>query len=147
MSQWHNMEEMRQFAEAFVGEHSGGAFGLCGDLGAGKTSFVRACVEVLARRNARAVPRVMSPSFVIHQQYELKPTVDHFDLYRLENASEKDLLEIGYYEALARAEAGNFLFVEWPEKAQSLDLLHLDATLTISLRGDCRDVQLQSLRS
>ncbi|MCB0405594.1 MAG: tRNA (adenosine(37)-N6)-threonylcarbamoyltransferase complex ATPase subunit type 1 TsaE [Bdellovibrionales bacterium] len=142
---WHNLEEMRVYAQAFVKEREGGAFGLCGDLGAGKTSFVRECVETLAQVAARPVPRVMSPSFVIHQQYDLTKTVDHYDLYRIENASEKDLLEIGYYEALSRSETGNFLFVEWPEKAQSIELLHLDAILTISLEGNCRIVHLQTL--
>ncbi|MCB0406490.1 MAG: tRNA (adenosine(37)-N6)-threonylcarbamoyltransferase complex ATPase subunit type 1 TsaE, partial [Bdellovibrionales bacterium] len=112
--------------------------------GAGKTSFVRACVQALAQRNKKPIPRVVSPSFVIHQQYDLNPSVDHFDLYRLENASEKDLLEIGYYEALSRAEAGSFLFVEWPEKAHSEDLLHLDAVLTISLDGNTRVVHVRT---
>jgi hypothetical protein len=85
----------------------GDCVALEGDLGAGKTTLARAILRALGV--GEIVP---SPSFTIAQAYETaRLPVHHFDLYRIENASELD--EIGLDEAL---DAGAAL-VEWPERA------------------------------
>lgn len=106
-------------AEAFLAAYpSGGVFGLKGDLGVGKTTWVKAVIAELCKRSGLEIPRITSPSFVIHQHYATRPRVDHFDLYRLEIATDADLIEIGFWEAVevCIAEHG-YVFVEWPEKA------------------------------
>ncbi len=76
---------------------------LLGELGAGKTFFVR---EVLKQFN---ISNVNSPSFAIVNQYEGKIKAYHFDFYRLKNYEE--LLEIGWLDYLNDDEA--IIFIEW----------------------------------
>jgi len=125
-----NLDEWEGVAKSFLEKYpKGGGFGLEGDLGVGKTTFVRAVIQELARADRKPTPRVISPSYVVHQHYEFgKATVDHFDLYRLENLTEQGLIEIGFWEAYEQYENGSkscYVFIEWPQKAatQSLPLI------------------------
>lgn len=114
-----NLEALAEFAQSFGRLNTqGGFFGLKGDLGAGKTAFVRAVIEGLCVDRKLKIPRVVSPSYVLHQHYALTDSlaVDHFDLYRLENLTEESLTELGFFEALDRVRNGSLLFVEWPER-------------------------------
>ena len=79
---------------------------MAGDLGAGKTTFVRGLLHALGHGG-----EVPSPSFAIVQPYEdLDPPVWHADLYRLEDRAE--LAELGL-DSLG----DSVLIVEWPERA------------------------------
>ena len=81
---------------------------LAGDLGAGKTTFARHVIRLLADEPGLDVP---SPTFSLIQTYETpRGLVVHADLYRLGDASE--LAEIGWDET-----GGSILLVEWPERA------------------------------
>lgn len=80
---------------------------LAGDLGAGKTTLVRALIHALGHDGD-----VPSPSFAVVQPYEaLQPPVWHADLYRLESPDE--LAEIGLDSLGDEA----VLIVEWPDRA------------------------------
>lgn len=78
---------------------------LYGDLGVGKTAFVRGLASVLAPGAA-----VRSPTFALVNQYRARPLpVFHFDMYRIED---EDALEsIGFYDYLDRG----LCVVEWSE--------------------------------
>lgn len=81
---------------------------LKGDLGSGKTTFVKALLDI-ARYNGI----VKSPSFTLMEAYNLYGNlVYHFDLYRL--ISPKDFKYIGIKEFLKRG----IYFFEWPENGQ-----------------------------
>lgn len=80
---------------------------LFGEVGAGKTTFVKSVME-----NFQYDDLVTSPTFNIVNIYETNPPVWHFDLYRIKNPQE--LLELGIEEALSSA----ITFIEWPEIAQ-----------------------------
>jgi len=127
-------ETLPRSAEAFLKQFpEGGVFGLRGPLGVGKTTWVKAFVKILSQRTpGLESPRVVSPSFVIHQMYETNPRVEHFDFYRLELPSPESLIEIGFWEAVERAQADKgYVFVEWPEKTD-LKLLALTAEIQLS---------------
>lgn len=85
---------------------AGDAVLLDGPLGMGKSTLARGLIRALAGEEAD----VPSPTFTIIQFYETAPPVAHFDLYRLERASEA--AEIGLDEALDVGAA----LIEWPER-------------------------------
>ena len=77
-----------------------------GDLGAGKTTFVRGA----SRELGVAVP-VTSPTYAIGHRYRGRVDVSHLDLYRFETMSEVDWADLEPYFD------GAVTFVEWPEAA------------------------------
>src|SRR5437016_13255234 len=82
---------------------------LSGDLGAGKTTFVRALIRYLAGNEAIEVP---SPTFTLMQSYDLPPfPLVHADLYRLSGAAE--MSELGFDDLLEDA----VVMIEWPDRA------------------------------
>jgi tRNA threonylcarbamoyladenosine biosynthesis protein TsaE len=84
-----------------------------GDLGSGKTTFVKGLAEGFGIKSGE---HVTSPTFVIMRVYRGKIPIYHFDLYRLE--SETELEAIGFEEFINDTNAVSC--VEWPEKAGSL---------------------------
>ena len=84
---------------------------LDGDLGAGKTVFVKGVVNAFSNGKVIAV----SPTFVIVNVYETDPEIYHFDLYRINDVSELDAIgaeEYFYGDGIS--------FVEWPERARGM---------------------------
>lgn len=101
-------------------------FALYGDLGAGKTTFVRAFVRALPGGDQVSVK---SPSYALHHEYRTEPTVQHLDLYRLGEASQ--LEDLGLVELVLGAEG--LVFIEWPEamaNALPATTLHLHFEVT-----------------
>ncbi len=133
-----NLSELSTFCEDFLKQNpKGGIFALVGELGAGKTTFVRTLIEKISQLDGKKSPRVTSPTYVYHQRYDFSRPVEHFDLYRLEKATEDDLMSIGYYEAYDRARNSlGFLFVEWPEKSAQVDFLRLTHTLSFKIESE-----------
>lgn len=79
---------------------------LYGDLGVGKTAFVRGFASVIAPQST-----VRSPTFALVNEYKAKPrSLFHFDMYRIED--EDDLYSIGFYDYLDR---NGICLVEWSE--------------------------------
>ena len=76
-----------------------------GDLGAGKTAFVRGMAKGMGINC-----RVSSPTFTIVNEYPGSPELIHFDMYRLSSADE--LFDIGWEDYISR---GAVCVVEWSE--------------------------------
>lgn len=118
MRELPDLNSLQQFAEQCLADWpKGGVVALEGELGAGKTTFVRYFIEALCKKTSQPVPRIISPTFVLHQSYDLNPCVEHFDWYRLEKVGEQQLVEIGFWDAVEHAEAQKgYVFVEWPTR-------------------------------
>jgi tRNA threonylcarbamoyladenosine biosynthesis protein TsaE len=85
---------------------------LSGEVGTGKTTFVRA-----AARSLGVTDRVTSPTYQLARGYEgrkegRRTTVNHLDLYRLEEIEDRDVLELDDY-----IEPDAVTFIEWAEPA------------------------------
>jgi tRNA threonylcarbamoyladenosine biosynthesis protein TsaE len=88
----------------------GGTIALSGTLGAGKTRFVQAFAAALG------VPRaeVVSPTFVLCQQYAGERTIYHLDAYRIQD--EDEFAELGPDEMFAE---NALVLIEWAERVAS----------------------------
>ncbi|MBQ9784624.1 MAG: tRNA (adenosine(37)-N6)-threonylcarbamoyltransferase complex ATPase subunit type 1 TsaE [Clostridia bacterium] len=108
----YSVEETEQYgatlARALVQDATLPRFvALYGDLGVGKTAFVRGFASVVAPNSI-----VRSPTFALVNEYRARPlSLFHFDMYRID--SEDDLISIGYDDYLARP---GICLVEWSEK-------------------------------
>lgn len=89
--------------------------GLVGELGSGKTFFVKSFLRVLGVRE-----RIVSPTFVLIKEYALKHSYHkkayHVDVYRL--SSQKDLSPLGFDKLLKEKKA--IVFIEWADKIRNL---------------------------
>lgn len=100
----------------------GAVVAFTGDLGAGKTAFVRGMAQGLG-----VAGRVTSPTFTIVNEYDGgRLPLFHFDMYRLGSADE--LFEIGWEDYLGR---GGVCAVEWSENVAE------------ALEGDCVRVDIR----
>lgn len=95
--------------ESFAAGLEGGAvIAMYGDLGAGKTAFVRGMARGLGLEC-----RVSSPTFTIVNEYLGQRELIHFDMYRLSSADE--LFDIGWEDYISR---GAVCAVEWSENVE-----------------------------
>ena len=115
-------------------EKSAAVLALTGDLGAGKTAFVKAVAKAYG-----ITEEITSPTFVIMKRYDISPEFSrifeqlfHIDAYRLEHASE--LQKLGW-DAIV-ADSRNLICIEWPEKVSGcipahafhIQFTHVDET-------------------
>lgn len=89
----------------------GAVVALVGQLGAGKTHFVRALAEGLGIAKADVVS---SPTFVLIQEYAARLPIYHFDAYRLTDAG--DFADLGAHEYF---QGDGVCFVEWADKVRA----------------------------
>ena len=89
-----------------------------GELGAGKTTFIRLLINNLFVLNNLPKPSsITSPTFPILITYELNSSqIYHYDLYRVKSL--KELEELDFFENLNK----NITFIEWPEMLINLPL-------------------------
>ena len=104
-----SLEDTKKLAKCFVDslDENGLFVTLTGDIGAGKTQFVRYILEYLGTDKY-----VTSPSFVILNEYKTSRfPVYHFDLYRLEEKGLKSIIS----ELREYSKTGYLTFIEWAE--------------------------------
>lgn len=108
-----NLSEIRKVARefiAFMGDRT--VFAFKGEMGAGKTTFIKAICEELGVTDV-----INSPSFAIVNEYrsETGELIYHFDFYRINKIEEA--YDFGYEDYFY---SGALCFIEWPEKIESL---------------------------
>ena len=115
--------QAKKFVEAIIDSYTEDSnalvVGLSGELGSGKTTFMKGVAKALG-----VTETVTSPTFVIMKTYNLQPTtynpnfnmLIHIDVYRLEK--EKELLALGWEEL--KKDPESIIFIEWPEKVKGI---------------------------
>ena len=118
---------------------------LYGQVGVGKTTFVRLLINNYENEKKLKKSEVLSPTFNIVFEYDIKDfIIEHYDLYRLKN--EKEIKNIGLFENLKQ----NIIIVEWPELIKNKPINRIDLffeytkdmnerTLTIKTSGRLKD--------
>lgn len=126
-------EAMEALGRRLAGALSGSAacITLSGDLGAGKTTLVRAILRGLGHDGV-----VRSPTYTLMEEYPLQPLVLHLDLYRLADPEELDYL--GLRDALSD---GPLILVEWPDRGEG-ELPEVDIAIRIDYLDSGRQVVL-----
>ena len=108
-----NLEDTKDLAKKFAKlvEKKGCFVNLYGEIGAGKTAFVKEVAKEIGIEE-----KVTSPTFVILNEYHGgKLPMYHFDLYRLENEGVKTIMD----ELREYSEGKQLTFVEWAEFSQN----------------------------
>lgn len=87
-------------------------FAFYGNMGAGKTTFIKALCRELG-----STDNVTSPTFAIINEYSSDKGyfIYHFDFYRIKNIQEA--FDLGYEEYF---DSGHYCLIEWPEKIEQL---------------------------
>lgn len=96
-----------------------------GDLGAGKTTFVRGLAQAFKAKTTD----VVSPTFVLMNIYNGRLPIYHFDLYRLETSAELASLNMDEYlhgHGIAVVEWPQRLGEAFPERAYKIEFRHKD---------------------
>lgn len=147
----NNLADTEKLAESLAKnlDPSGNLICLYGDIGSGKTTFVKFLAKSLG-----ITEKVTSPSFVILNEYHSdKINLYHFDLYRLEKEGVETILD----ELKEYTEKKNSVTViEWaefspeklPEKRIDIEIKYLDETKReFTAYGTMSDVQMSSIIS
>lgn len=131
----HSAGDTRSLGERLAGKlPEDVCIALDGDLGAGKTVFVKGFAA-----GRGITENILSPTFTILREYRGKSSLHHFDVYRIED--EDELVEIGFEEVL---NGGGAVIVEWAGKIPSL--LPEDRLSIEILRTDEEDTRLIKIR-
>ena len=86
---------------------------LYGELGVGKTTFVKYLINAFQKENKLPPVEVVSPTFSLLSEYQINEiTVNHYDLYRLKSVNE--LRNLDLFENIS----SKIILVEWPQIIQ-----------------------------
>ena len=119
-------------------------FGLVGDLGSGKTTFVQAFLRSLGVRG-----RITSPTFVFVKGYVLKENKGgykkayHIDAYRVQKP--KDLLRVGFGEAIH--DSRHIVLIEWADQIKKVMPKNTKWIKFEHMRGNKRNILLKKIKS
>lgn len=119
----YTLEDIDQYALEIINRlPSRGEVYVEGEMGAGKTTLIKAILRILGVKDV-----ISSPTFSLVNTYELPnhTPVYHADLYRVEN--EEELYDIGFDEYL---DSNSLIFIEWSERMSSL---FNPKTITVSI--------------
>ena len=118
---------------------NGDAIYLYGEIGAGKTTFVRYLINYLQKKNKKKLEEIVSPTFTIVQYYKISKEVNiaHYDLYRIKKT--KDLQNIGLSE-----QQDSFInIVEWPELIKNKSNHRIEIYLKHSRKINLRKIHVK----
>ena len=118
---------------------NGDAIYLYGEIGAGKTTFVRFLINYLQKKNKKKLEEIVSPTFTIVQYYKISKEINiaHYDLYRIKKT--KDLQNIG----LSEQQDYFTNIVEWPELIKNKSNHRIEIYLKHSRKINLRKIHVK----
>ena len=136
--QLKSLEDTQNFSENISNIISiGDIIFLYGEIGVGKTTFVRFFINYLEKKNRIKNSEVLSPTFNIVYDYDVGDTkILHYDLYRLKNY--KDISQLGMFET----SKSHIKIVEWPELIESKPNDRIEILFKYSKSVNSRKVEI-----
>jgi len=121
------LDEIDNVAQKVLDENPNKVILFNGEMGAGKTTFIKSLCKKLGVENPTS-----SPTFSLVNEYQItnNQLVYHFDMYRVKHQNEA--LDMGIEEYLY---SGNWCFIEWSEKIPDL-IPNNHSVITISTLND-----------
>lgn len=113
----------------------GSVIALVGDLGAGKTAFVKGAAEYFGYSG-----EVVSPTYTLVNEYSGKIPVYHFDVYRLESVSDTDAEWLDEYLF-----GDGICFIEWADNIKELlpeNTVRVEIVKNLDLGDDYREIRI-----
>ena len=136
--QLKSLEDTQNFSENISKiVKAGDIIFLYGEIGVGKTTFVRFFINYLESKKGIKNSDVLSPTFNIVYDYDVRDIkIVHYDLYRLKN--HKDIFQLGMFETLK----DHIKIVEWPELIELKPKDRIDILFKYSKLMDSRQVEI-----
>ena len=133
-----SLEDTQNFSENISKKISAGdIIFLYGEIGVGKTTFVRFLINYIESKNRIKNSEVLSPTFNIVYDYDVGDTkILHYDLYRLKNY--KDISQLGMFET----SKSHIKIVEWPELIESKPNDRIEILFKYSKSVNSRKVEI-----
>ena len=133
-----SLEDTKNFSKNFSKIISkGDIIFLYGEIGVGKTTFVRNIINCLENKNKIKKSEVLSPTFNIVYDYNVgNLKILHYDLYRLKNYN--DISQLGMFET----SNDNIKIVEWPELIRPKPKNRIDILFKYSKLEESRKVKI-----
>ena len=111
---------------------------LSGELGSGKTTFVRSLIHQLQKENKVSKTDVLSPTYNLLYEYEIKSLkVMHYDLFRLKK--NKEIEQLGIFQDYEN----NIKIIEWPEKMKTNIKNRLEITFYHLSENENRKIKIR----
>ena len=113
-------EKTKSVAEVFSKNlEIGDVLLLNGELGVGKTTFIKYLINFLQKKNNQIITEIPSPTFNLINEYDLKTLIiKHCDLYRIIN--EKELTNLDIFESIN----DQITLIEWPEIVKEYKIIN-----------------------
>ena len=131
----------QEFASKFLKEiNIGDVIFLYGEMGVGKTTFVKYLINELQKRNKLKVTDVTSPTFNLLNEYQInKIKVNHYDLFRLKSSDELKNLD------LFEDQSSTITVIEWPQIIKNKPRKLIELTFKYENNYKKRSVQIKGL--
>ena len=133
----NSLSDLPQLASQIIGfAGDNRIFLFYGDMGAGKTTLIKALCSALGSDD-----NITSPTFAIVNEYVgAASKIYHFDFYRLKSQSEA--LDLGSDEYFY---SGNYCFIEWPERIPDMLPLHYISVNIKVLSNNSREISVEKV--
>ena len=119
---------------------SGDIIFLYGEMGVGKTTFIRYLVNTIQKENNLKQTEITSPTFNLLNEYQInKIKIDHYDLFRLKSV--EDLKNLGLFED----SLNTITLIEWPEIIKEYPKNLIEFNFNYEKDHQTRSVQIKGL--